>query len=252
MLERKICKICGEEFPQLQARQTLCSDRCKRENKRRNAKETARKRRAKKAENDVYKTAKCPECGTEFTYNHTSQPNRRFCKTECGTLYTNRQYYRRKIPQNKYTQLDSGEIKDVYKTKKCPVCEKDFTYNHTSTPDKIHCSKECIKQKHRNKYAEEIGRNRFVIFERDSFKCIYCGKTTEEYETELTVDHIIAQANGGQDIAENLITSCKSCNSAKQDFPMSDESTEFICNVVKKRNEERNLKGFLKIRIDTP
>jgi 5-methylcytosine-specific restriction endonuclease McrA len=33
----------------------------------------------------------------------------------------------------------------------------------------------------------------------------------------LTQNHVIAQNNGGQDIAENLITSCGSCNSAKND-----------------------------------
>ena len=39
--------------------------------------------------------------------------------------------------------------------------------------------------------------------------CVYCGKPAE------TVDHIVPICKGGQDIAENLVPCCKSCNSSK-------------------------------------
>lgn len=39
--------------------------------------------------------------------------------------------------------------------------------------------------------------------------CVYCGKPAE------TVDHIVPICKGGQDIVENLVPCCKSCNSSK-------------------------------------
>lgn len=41
-------------------------------------------------------------------------------------------------------------------------------------------------------------------------RCVYCGAT----ET-LSVDHIFARNKGGADDVENLVCSCKSCNSSK-------------------------------------
>lgn len=42
-------------------------------------------------------------------------------------------------------------------------------------------------------------------------KCAYCGKRTKK----LTIDHVIAIANGGHDAANNVVPACGSCNSAK-------------------------------------
>lgn len=41
-------------------------------------------------------------------------------------------------------------------------------------------------------------------------KCIYCGE-----EKELTVEHILPCSCGGEDIADNVVMVCKSCNSSK-------------------------------------
>lgn len=51
---------------------------------------------------------------------------------------------------------------------------------------------------------------RRAIFTRDGHTCAYC-KAREE----LTVDHILPSSRGGQDIWENLITSCLRCNLKK-------------------------------------
>lgn len=40
--------------------------------------------------------------------------------------------------------------------------------------------------------------------------CEYCGKTDD-----LSWDHLIPQSRGGPDNAENLVLSCRSCNSSK-------------------------------------
>lgn len=40
-------------------------------------------------------------------------------------------------------------------------------------------------------------------------KCVYCSS-----DEDLTIDHVVAR-NGENDIPSNLVTSCRSCNSAK-------------------------------------
>jgi len=40
--------------------------------------------------------------------------------------------------------------------------------------------------------------------------CIYCGKNTN-----LTIEHILPKICGGEDIPDNVIMVCKSCNSSK-------------------------------------
>lgn len=56
-------------------------------------------------------------------------------------------------------------------------------------------------------------RTRFEVFKRDRFTCHYCGRTPPT--VLLEVDHVLPQAAGGSDDAENLISSCQDCNRGK-------------------------------------
>lgn len=64
---------------------------------------------------------------------------------------------------------------------------------------------------------------RWEVWERDNFTCRHCGK-----RTNLTCDHIIPVAKGGQTVKDNLQTLCKSCNSKKgvTDNPLHDEAKQ--------------------------
>ena len=53
--------------------------------------------------------------------------------------------------------------------------------------------------------------NRKNIFQRDGFRCQYCG--SKEYP--LTIDHMLPRSRGGEDSWENLITACRPCNTRK-------------------------------------
>ncbi len=58
-------------------------------------------------------------------------------------------------------------------------------------------------------------RIRFEVFQRDGFKCRFCGKKAEA--TELQVDHVKPFAKGGTDDPDNLVTTCGDCNRGKSD-----------------------------------
>src|SRR6478752_7775248 len=63
----------------------------------------------------------------------------------------------------------------------------------------------------------ECGRSTIVkrngIFERDEFRCVYCG---EQFPAEeLTLDHVQPRVRGGDRSEGNLVTACKACNTLK-------------------------------------
>jgi len=55
---------------------------------------------------------------------------------------------------------------------------------------------------------------RKYVFERDRYQCQSCGKT--QLETQLSIDHIIPLARGGQNDISNLQTLCCPCNRQKK------------------------------------
>jgi len=90
-------------------------------------------------------------------------------------------------------------------------------------------SEELLLQSHRVRVAEEksprkprqerrrIGKRlRYLILERDGFRCVLCGKTAKD--RQLEVDHIIPVAKGGTESLNNLRTLCIDCNRGKSDL----------------------------------
>ena len=62
---------------------------------------------------------------------------------------------------------------------------------------------------------KEVKFHRKNIFERDNFRCQYCGNPFKE--SELNLDHVIPRHHGGRTSWENVVTSCIRCNSRKAD-----------------------------------
>lgn len=54
---------------------------------------------------------------------------------------------------------------------------------------------------------------RFNVFLRDKWECQYCEE--EFYTNELTFDHVIPRCRGGKTNWENIVTSCRRCNTIK-------------------------------------
>ncbi len=54
-------------------------------------------------------------------------------------------------------------------------------------------------------------RLRTAIFERDGYRCVYCGND----DKSLDCDHVKPLSKGGKSAPENLATACYSCNRSK-------------------------------------
>lgn len=62
-------------------------------------------------------------------------------------------------------------------------------------------------------------RVRFLVLERDGFKCVYCGRSpAKDNDVALHIDHVHPKSKGGSDLPENLVTACQECNLGKSDY----------------------------------
>lgn len=88
---------------------------------------------------------------------------------------------------------------------------------------------------------------RLAIYLRDRFTCIYCLADLHGAEpSDITLDHVICQADGGSNEETNLVTACRSCNCSRQDKPLARfagvETRKHI-----RRNTSRSLKPYRKL-----
>lgn len=77
-----------------------------------------------------------------------------------------------------------------------------------------------IKEEIKHKTKRNINhRLRFLVFQRDNFKCKICGKSPAiDPKIILHVDHITAWSKGGETVIENLQTLCSICNIGKSNL----------------------------------
>lgn len=87
---------------------------------------------------------------------------------------------------------------------------------------------------------------RFKIFHRDAFTCQYCGKRPPEIILEA--DHVIPVAHGGKDDVDNLVTSCRECNSGKRDKDLSAVPKRVTQNAVDLKERYEQMVAFYKFQ----
>ncbi len=68
-----------------------------------------------------------------------------------------------------------------------------------------------------------VRENRLRVFERDGYKCRYCGKQLTRFTA--TLDHLQPVSEGGDNSFDNLTTACIHCNSRKGARPIMDMLT---------------------------
>ena len=61
------------------------------------------------------------------------------------------------------------------------------------------------------------------------FRCGYCGVTETESGSQLEVEHFRPRSRGGQDVLDNLVYACSTCNRFKGDYwPPSGASPDLM------------------------
>lgn len=117
----------------------------------------------------------------------------------------------------------------------CLECGKEFFY---WIANQKFCGSDCSNVFYKKKYKEQQRVTRFRIFERDEFRCAYCGRTSYEDNIKLVLDHIYPKIRKGDNELDNLITSCSECNGMKGARIMSKENLINLWTLVKSRNEK--------------
>ena len=102
----------------------------------------------------------------------------------------------------------------------------------------------------------QVKYSRQSIFERDKFRCAYCGDRFKK--SELTIDHIDPKSRGGIKSWRNSISACSKCNALKANrtpkeagMPLLFEPTEpSWYQQIKSLSERPNLKPSWKAFLD--
>ena len=123
----------------------------------------------------------------------------------------------------------------------CPNCEKILWQ---SAHNQKYCARECATEYWRSSFT-----NRFRIFDRDHYRCVYCGLSSIEDGVVLNADHIVPNSKGGSETAGNLITSCAQCNSARGNRNHHPSVLSRLTKMISIRNKISNLIDSQRIKM---
>jgi len=146
-----------------------------------------------------------------------------FCSIDCKEIS------KRDFPEEYYTMKDCV----------CIECGGSFLAKNRS---KKYCSNKC-QNKAYNKKPEKIPSD-FLIFERDNFRCVYCGKSSIEDGVKLEIEHIYPIRREGSAELYNLVTACSVCNGQKSTQMLSDDNILRLWQEVWVRNEKAGLEHY--------
>jgi 5-methylcytosine-specific restriction endonuclease McrA len=118
----------------------------------------------------------------------------------------------------------------------CKTCGEAF---YKKSANHVYCNAKC-RPSQKSNWDNKSSNGRFVVLNRDKFRCIYCGKSSATDENiVMHIDHVHPVAKGGTDKLSNLVTSCSDCNLSKRDTILSNEKE--MLQIVENRNTENGL-----------
>ena len=103
------------------------------------------------------------------------------------------------------------------------ACLKFIGYKMGDTTTDESLARQEVKVKTKQSKQQIITRSiplniRLKVLNRDSFMCVYCGRSPATHvNIQLHLDHIIPFSKGGTNTEENLQTLCQDCNLGKRD-----------------------------------
>ena len=76
------------------------------------------------------------------------------------------------------------------------------------------------------------------------FTCLYClADLHGAHPTDITLDHIRCDSDGGENTPDNLVTACRSCNCSRKDSPLGRFAGPETRKHVR-RNAKRSIKKY--------
>ena len=94
---------------------------------------------------------------------------------------------------------------------------------------------------------QEMKFNRQNLFERDKFRCQYCG--TKFFPKDLNMDHVTPRDRGGKTSWENIVTCCLRCNSAKGNREPHEAGMRLLCKPKRPRRRPF-VSGLMQRQVD--
>jgi 5-methylcytosine-specific restriction endonuclease McrA len=95
------------------------------------------------------------------------------------------------------------------------------------------------------KFKQKVKFSRANVFSRDNYQCQYCARHAGMFHrlkvSDLTFDHVLPRALGGETSWENIVTACKACNGKKGSKSLKEsgmrllrppERPKSLCNIV--------------------
>ena len=83
-------------------------------------------------------------------------------------------------------------------------------------------------------HDQRVKFSRQNVLYRDGHTCQYCGETKPK--PELTCDHVLPRAQGGNTSWENLVACCARCNSKKGGELLQDTNLKLLKKPAKPKN----------------
>lgn len=124
--------------------------------------------------------------------------------------------------QKEYRRSHKEEIKEqkkeYYKLHKEGIKErvKEYGKGYYATPQGKAVRSNSNAKRRATIGDQEISKEGWLeVMRSNNWKCIYCGETLTE--KTRSIDHLVPLNLGGKHIKDNLVPSCRVCNSSKQD-----------------------------------
>lgn len=169
----------------------------------------------------------CANCGIVFIKKSSLQT---CCSVQCSVEV------RAKKARLRSNLIPAKAIE--VRTKQCRYCGSEFAAKFA----RAFCSKDCALENKRAKDRDRTKASKTVIYQRDKYTCIYCGKNSIEDGARLQVDHVVPFSKGGKNDVSNLVTCCDKCNMGKLDRPLPIDVEQKVLAVIADRNRTLNAK----------
>jgi hypothetical protein len=120
----------------------------------------------------------------------------------------------------------------------CAHCRKVFEKRYFN---ERYCSKKCHEEHVlvKKENMVNVEKARYKIFERDEFRCVYCGKSSIEDNISLCIDHVEPYSVKMNSNVYNLVTACYQCNFGKGPYSMRKEIYERVIAENKRRTDNK-------------